>query len=176
MTVAPLAHRHRRRRPQQTRPRSPCPGCRFRRNALSAVNRFQIVGQRPGRARSAGIVLLQKEIEREVKAPLGEPARAAMAGRAALGKQLCRRLAPIEVLRQGDRSAECSRDHENKKTAAQFVGRHRVFPMRTRRPRRPEVRKRCWCRAICWPGMAKNGSGFAIIALQTRQVTVCRMD
>ena len=46
----------------------------------------------------AGVVFLQEQIEREAEAALGEPARAAMAGRAAFGKQFWRRLALIKIL------------------------------------------------------------------------------
>src|SRR5262245_50029765 len=51
-----------------------------------------------------------------------------MAGHAAFGKQFCRRLAPIEVLRQGYRAAERSRNRQNEKTAAHSVEQHRLFP------------------------------------------------
>ena len=51
-------------------------------------------------------MLLQEGIEREGEAAIGEPARAAMAGHAALGKQFWRRLAAIEIfLRAGGAKA-----------------------------------------------------------------------
>lgn len=127
MTVA-LTHRHWRRRTEQARPRCACFGSRFRRGTLSTIDRFQVRRQRPGRTRIAGIVFLQKQIKREFKALFGKAARAAMASHAAFGKQFCRRLAPIEVLRKGHRSAERHRDCQNEKTAAHSVEPHRLFP------------------------------------------------
>ena len=72
-------------------------------------------------------MFLQKQIEREVKAALGEPARAAMAGRAAFGEQFWRRFALIEILRDGHRSAQRGHDGNNKQTAARFHWRHQFF-------------------------------------------------
>ena len=67
--------------------------------ALRTVDGLEIRGQRPGRRRIRCVVLLQVQIEREAEAALGEAARAAMAGRATLGKQFWRGLALIEILR-----------------------------------------------------------------------------
>ena len=44
-------------------------------------------------------MLLQKQIQRDGEAPLGKPARAVMTRRAAVGEQLCRRFALVEVFR-----------------------------------------------------------------------------
>src|SRR5206468_8351928 len=82
---------------------------------------------RPCRARTAGIVFLQKQIEREVKAALGEPACAAMAGCAAFGEQLWRRFALVEILRDGHRSAQRDYHGKSKQTAARFDWRHQFF-------------------------------------------------
>jgi len=44
-------------------------------------------------------MLLQKQIERETEAAFGEPAGAAVAGRAALGEQFGARLARVQIFR-----------------------------------------------------------------------------
>ena len=72
-------------------------------------------------------MFLQKQIEREVEAALGEPARAAMAGRATFGKQFWRRFALIEILREGHRSAHRHDHGKDKQTAARFHWRHQFF-------------------------------------------------
>jgi hypothetical protein len=48
-------------------------------------------------------MVLQEPGQRQVEAPLGKTARAAMAGRAPIGEKLLRRLAGIEILRDGNR-------------------------------------------------------------------------
>jgi hypothetical protein len=65
-------------------------------------------------------VVLQEQIEREAEPALGEAARAAMAGRAAVGKQLWRRLVLVEILRDGCRAAQRGHDGNDKKTAGRF--------------------------------------------------------
>ena len=62
-------------------------------------------------------MLLQEQIEREAEAALGEPARAAMAGGAALGEQFRRRLALVEILRDR-RAAQRGHHGHNDKAAA----------------------------------------------------------
>lgn len=48
-------------------------------------------------------MVLEEPVEREAEAPLGKPARTAVAARTAICKQFLRRLALVEVLRTGDR-------------------------------------------------------------------------
>ena len=62
-----------------------------------------------------------------MKAVLGEPARAAMAGRATFGEQFWRRFAPIEILRNGHRSAQRDYHRKTKQTATRFHWRHQFF-------------------------------------------------
>jgi hypothetical protein len=79
----------RRRRPHRD-------GSRFA--ARCTIDGLQIGGERPGRARTARVVLLQVQEERESEATLGKTACAAMTCRATVGKQLGNRFALIEIL------------------------------------------------------------------------------
>ena len=92
---------------------------------------LQIRGQRPRRLGIAGIVLLQEQIEREGEAVLGKPARAAVAGRAALGKQLWRRLAGVEIFLCRRRArGEHRKGGERKQAAPVADWRHQDGPAR----------------------------------------------
>ena len=99
-------------------------------------------------------MFLQKQIEREVKAALGEPARAAMAGRTTFGEQFCRRLALIEILRDGCRSAQRDYQGNNKQTAGAFIG-DISFPVPEGRAAAALGRGGRWRRANRCPGVRK---------------------
>jgi hypothetical protein len=66
--------------------------------ASRTLDGFEIGGERPGRTRIAGVVLLQEQIEREPEAALGETAGAAVTARAIIGKYPGGRFARVEVL------------------------------------------------------------------------------
>jgi hypothetical protein len=65
--------------------------------ALRSINGFQIGGERPGRARTPRVVLLQEQEERGTEAALGKTSCAAMTSRATVGKQLNDQFALIEI-------------------------------------------------------------------------------
>src|SRR5438552_3204760 len=78
-------------------------------------------------------MLLQVQIQREAEAPFRQPPRAAMAGRAALGKQLWRRLARIEIfLRCYRRAGQKEHCGEREQAATRWYWRHQFIPARER--------------------------------------------
>src|SRR5258707_2745934 len=88
-----------------------------------------------------------------------------MAGGATFGKQLWRRFALIEILRNSHRSAERDYRRNNKQTAARFHWRHQFFRYTERMSRLGKKGgRRQVQRAICCPGVAKSGCASAIIA------------
>ena len=79
-------------------------------------------------------MLLQIQVKREAEAALGKPPRAAMAGRAALGTQLIRRLTRIEIfLRARGGAGEKGDSGERKQAAPWSYWRHQFHPVHMRK-------------------------------------------
>jgi hypothetical protein len=127
------------------RGRSRCAGRRrpFRGAARLTLGRMvdglEIGCERPGRARIARIMLLQKKIQREGEAPLGKSAGAVMTHRAAVGEQPCRRFALIQIFGPRSRLRDKSQDANEEQRAhhvAKGVPRGQSHPVTIRFARR----------------------------------------
>jgi hypothetical protein len=92
--------------------------------ALRSIDGRQIGGQRPGRARTARIVLLQEQEQRQSEAALGKTACAVMTCRATVRKQPFGGFALIEILgvrHSADQHRNCAKDEQ---TARPLLRRH----------------------------------------------------
>lgn len=126
-------------RSRRARRRRPCPGTACL-TVRRSVERFEVGCERPGRARIAHIMLLQKQVQRDGEASLGKPAGAVMTRRAAVGEQPCRRLALVEVLgprgRIRDEKKDANKEQSEHHSAKPALPADRLHTLNSFLPRR----------------------------------------
>lgn len=123
-----LTRRHRLQRAKRGPRRAVCRRlrlCRYgaRWVAPWRIDGLQIRGERPGRTRIAGVVLLQEQEQRQTEAALGKSAGAVMTSHATIRKQFGGRFSLIEILGMRCSAAQHGNGDEHKQPVPQLLRR-----------------------------------------------------